>query len=77
MTGEYDFSCTPQNTRDTAEQIPGAELVIMRDIGHFAMSENPTKFRSYLLPILDRIRHASDREPHDRFAPAAPAESVG
>jgi pimeloyl-ACP methyl ester carboxylesterase len=77
MTGEYDFSCTPQNSRDTAERIPGAELVIMRDIGHFAMSENPTKFRSYLLPLLDRIRHSSGREQQDCFAPTTPAESVG
>jgi pimeloyl-ACP methyl ester carboxylesterase len=77
MTGEYDFSCTPENSRDTAERVPGAELVIMREVGHFAMSENPIKFRSYLLPILERIHRASGREQQGRFASVAAAESVG
>jgi hypothetical protein len=27
----------------------------MRDNGHFPMSENPQKFREYLLPILKEI----------------------
>ena len=26
LTGEYDFSCTPDDTRATAEKIPGAKL---------------------------------------------------
>jgi pimeloyl-ACP methyl ester carboxylesterase len=56
LTGEYDFSCTPDDTRRTAEQIPGARLTIMTEIGHFPMSENPAHFRTYLLPVLDEIR---------------------
>jgi pimeloyl-ACP methyl ester carboxylesterase len=56
LTGEYDFSCTPEDTQDTAERIPGAEVVIMRDVGHFAMCENPKQFRTYIMPVLDRIR---------------------
>ena len=28
----------------------------MRDLGHFPMSENPEKFISYLLPVLEEIR---------------------
>jgi pimeloyl-ACP methyl ester carboxylesterase len=56
MTGEYDFSCTVENTRETAALIPGAEVTIMNGIGHFAMIENPAAFRTYLLPILERIR---------------------
>ena len=59
MTGEYDFSCTPDNTRQTAAAIPGAEVIIMKEIGHFAMSENPQQFRQYLLPVLDAIRTRS------------------
>lgn len=58
LTGEYDFSCTPEDTRRTAEQIPGARLTIMTEIGHFPMSENPAHFRTYLLPVLDEIRGA-------------------
>jgi pimeloyl-ACP methyl ester carboxylesterase len=56
LTGEYDFSCTPEDTQQTAAAIPGAEVFIMKEIGHFAMSENPEQFRRYLLPVLDAIR---------------------
>ena len=56
LTGEYDFSCTPEDTRRTAEQIQGARVTIMKEIGHFPMSENPAQFRAYLLPVLDEIR---------------------
>jgi pimeloyl-ACP methyl ester carboxylesterase len=31
-------------------------FVHMRDIGHFPMSENPEKFRRYLLPILREVQ---------------------
>jgi len=55
MTGEYDYSCTPQLTRESAARIPGAEAIIMRGLGHFPMSENPSKFRDYLLPVLQKI----------------------
>lgn len=55
MTGEYDYSCTPQLTRESAARIPGAEAIIMAGLGHFPMSENPVRFREYLLPVLDRI----------------------
>lgn len=55
MTGEYDYSCTPELTRETAERIPGAEAIIMREMGHFPMSENPDGFKRYLMPVLERI----------------------
>lgn len=56
MTGEYDFSCTPEDTMATAKCIPGAEVVIMKNVGHFAMSENPEEFRHYILPVLEKLR---------------------
>lgn len=56
LTGEYDYSCTPQASRDTAALIPGADLTIMDGMGHFPMSEDPEKFRHYLLPVLEKIR---------------------
>jgi len=56
LTGEYDFSCTPEDTRRTAARIAGAEIVVMEALGHFPMSENPAQFRRYILPVLDRIR---------------------
>ncbi len=59
LTGEYDFSCTPEDTRQTSEAIPGAEFVPMKSLGHFPMSEHPEQFRKYILPVLDAI-HATD-----------------
>jgi pimeloyl-ACP methyl ester carboxylesterase len=56
LTGEYDFSCTPEDTQRTAAKIKGARVSIMREIGHFPMSEHPAQFRRYLLPVLDEIR---------------------
>ncbi len=58
LTGEYDFSCTPEDTLRTAATIKGASATIMEEMGHFPMSENPEKFRTYLLPILEEIRKA-------------------
>jgi pimeloyl-ACP methyl ester carboxylesterase len=58
LTGEYDFSCTPEDTQRTARSIAGAEVTIMRELGHFPMSENPKQFRKYILPVLDKIRRA-------------------
>jgi pimeloyl-ACP methyl ester carboxylesterase len=55
LTGEYDYSCTAEGTLAVAERL-GAEAVIMKDLGHFPMSENPEKFNGYLLPVLDKIR---------------------
>jgi pimeloyl-ACP methyl ester carboxylesterase len=56
LTGEYDFSCTPEDTQRTADRIAGARFTVMREIGHFPMSENPAQFRQYLLPVLEEIR---------------------
>lgn len=58
LTGEYDFSCSPADTERTAAGIAGVEPVTMRGLGHFPMSEDPELFRSYILPVLDRIRGA-------------------
>jgi pimeloyl-ACP methyl ester carboxylesterase len=56
LTGEYDFSCTPEDTNRTAQQIKGAEVTIMKELGHFPMSENPAQFRRYILPVLEKIK---------------------
>jgi pimeloyl-ACP methyl ester carboxylesterase len=59
LTGEYDFSCTPDDTLRTAQAIPGAKVTVMKELGHFPMSENPRQFRSYILPVLDEIRQVA------------------
>lgn len=56
LTGEYDYSCSPAHSQATADLIDGAELTIMKDLGHFPMSENPDLFRSYLSPVLEKIK---------------------
>lgn len=58
LTGEYDYSCTPEDTLRTAEAIPGSKATIMKEVGHFPMSENPERFKEYILPVLDEIRGA-------------------
>jgi pimeloyl-ACP methyl ester carboxylesterase len=56
LTGEYDYSCTPEDTIRTASAIPGAKVTIMKDMGHFPMSENPKRFKEYILPVLQEIK---------------------
>ena len=55
LTGEYDYSCTTEATLDVAKRT-GAPATIMHGLGHFPMSEDPEKFVSYLLPVLEKIR---------------------
>jgi pimeloyl-ACP methyl ester carboxylesterase len=57
LTGEYDYSCTPEDTRQTGARIAGSEVTIMKEMGHFPMSENPVAFRRYILPVLEKIRN--------------------
>jgi len=61
LTGEYDYSCTPEDTKRTAAAIPGAQAAIMKRLGHFPMSENPDEFRAHLLPVLEEIREGAQR----------------
>ena len=56
LTGEYDYSCTPEISRATAAKIPGAEFQVMRGMGHFPMAENPELFLEYLRPALAKLR---------------------
>ena len=56
LTGEYDFSCTPEDTLRTAARIDGAQAIIMEGLGHFPMCEDPAQFRKYIMPILGQIK---------------------
>jgi pimeloyl-ACP methyl ester carboxylesterase len=57
LTGEYDYSCTPDDTRAVAETL-GIGMTEMKGLGHFPMSENPEGFLPYLRQVLDGIRQA-------------------
>ena len=53
LTGAYDYSCTPEMTKDVAKAIPGSHMTIMEGMGHFPMIENYPVFRNFLLPELE------------------------
>lgn len=55
ISGEYDWSATPERSRALADAITGATYTMMEGVGHFPMSENPEAFKTYLMPILDTI----------------------
>ena len=56
LTGDYDYSCPPEATLETAAAIPGAKVGIMQRLGHFPMSENYQLFRIHLLPVLQQVQ---------------------
>jgi pimeloyl-ACP methyl ester carboxylesterase len=55
LTGEYDLSATPELSAELARLTRARHFEIMQGLGLFPMSENPSQFRRYLLPLLDRI----------------------
>jgi hypothetical protein len=55
LSGEYDYSCTPEQTLAVANSVAGCEATIIKGLGHFPMSEDPTEFLQYLLPVLEKI----------------------
>jgi pimeloyl-ACP methyl ester carboxylesterase len=59
MTGVYDFACTPEMTEKTAKKVKNSECIIMEEIGHFPMCENPVTFKKYLMPVLAKILQTS------------------
>ena len=56
LTGAYDYSASPGDTKRLAAAIPGAEFQEMSDLGHFPMTEAPDHFRQFLVPALDRLQ---------------------
>ncbi|HEY6393914.1 MAG TPA: alpha/beta hydrolase [Candidatus Binataceae bacterium] len=55
MTGEYDWASTPAMSEELAGRIKGAKYQTMSGLGHFPMSEDPARFREYIMPILHEI----------------------
>jgi pimeloyl-ACP methyl ester carboxylesterase len=56
LTGEYDFSCPPMLSEMLANDIKGSKFSILEGMGHFPMSEDPVRFKEYILPILEEIK---------------------
>jgi len=56
LTGAYDYSASPEDSRRVAALIPGARFGVMPELGHFPMVENPQRLLDYLRPELEHIR---------------------
>jgi len=39
-----------------ARRIKGAKYTTMKGLGHFPMSEDPERFREYIMPVLREIK---------------------
>ncbi|MEM3684103.1 MAG: alpha/beta hydrolase [Conexivisphaerales archaeon] len=55
FNGEYDWSTPPEHGKRLASRIKGAKHIVMKNVGHFPMSENPEEFKKYLHPVMDEI----------------------
>ncbi len=56
LTGEFDFSCTTEASKATADKIPGAAFEHMPGLGHFPLTENPKVVLPYLHRALNFIQ---------------------
>ena len=56
LTGEYDWSNTPQMSQATADKIKGAVHKSMPGLGHFPMTENPRLFVPHLIEAIEHIQ---------------------
>jgi pimeloyl-ACP methyl ester carboxylesterase len=58
LTGEFDWSTTPDMSEATARKIKGANFKSMKGLGHFPATESPSRFVSrvvfsYCVPLTD------------------------
>ncbi|MFC5668493.1 alpha/beta fold hydrolase [Kitasatospora misakiensis] len=68
LTGTKDLLTPPGHGEVMAEQLPGAELVLVEDAGHLVMLERPELVDRHLAELFDRAA---------RFRGAAPLPPVG
>lgn len=50
--GQYDEIIRPEHAQEIARAIPGARFVMLPDVSHFAMLQNPQQFNRALLDFL-------------------------
>jgi pimeloyl-ACP methyl ester carboxylesterase len=55
IVGAYDFTYTPEDAKRTADQVAGATLSVMDEVGHFLMSEHPEAFRPFFVEGLAKM----------------------
>jgi 3-oxoadipate enol-lactonase len=54
ITGDEDKVYSPALSRDMARRIPGAELVVMKGVGHLSNLEQPDEFNQAVMEFLMR-----------------------
>jgi pimeloyl-ACP methyl ester carboxylesterase len=59
LSGEYDWASPPVFGEALAARIKGARFQKMERLGHFPMSEDPERFRTYIAPVLEEIAAAA------------------
>ncbi len=72
LTGEYDFSCTAEDALRTAAQIPGAQVQVAKELGHFPMSENREVPRIHPAGAGEDRGAGVTKKSHDAYIAAAP-----
>ena len=58
-TSELDLTVPPHHSHEIAQQIPGAELVVLKGTGHVALMETPENFARICLAFLDRVTQSA------------------
>jgi pimeloyl-ACP methyl ester carboxylesterase len=54
VLGEHDEAITMAHTEHMAATIPGAELVILPGVSHFAMLQDPAAYNAAIRAVIDR-----------------------
>jgi proline iminopeptidase len=52
IAGDHDWVCPPAASRSLAAGIPGADLAIIDNAGHFCFSEEPAQFQRAVAAFL-------------------------
>lgn len=61
LTGDYDYSASPEETMKVAQEIPGAKFIRLNGFGHFPMTEDPNRlYGEYLSSVLDEYLRATN-----------------
>jgi pimeloyl-ACP methyl ester carboxylesterase len=53
VDGDHDEAIEPDHTRYLARTIPGAQLIILPGVSHFAMLQDPAAFNAAMLGFID------------------------
>ena len=53
VDGDHDEAIKREHTEYLAGSIPGAQLIMLRDVSHFAMLQDPAQFNTAMLRFID------------------------